>query len=165
MGNENEDGKDLSLMKEMYRLRIKTTLAFVKTMSFEKFLKKHTEVTHKISVCDLFQNAIWDSLLSVEYAIKKKDDELLECVNDLIARLESEEGDGENIPLGKIFAKLLIKAKNVCEATLPVSSIVLTFEFDYFLEAFKDRIIKKMFTADKQGVEKFYGSMTNYSNN
>lgn len=164
MSNENEDGKDLSLMKEMYRLRIKTTLAFVKKISFEEFLKKHFEINSKISVCDLFQNAIWDSMLSVEYAIKKKDDELLECINAMIATLENEEGDGENIPLGKIFAKLLIKAKNICEAELPVPSIAITFEFNYFLETFKERIIKKMLTADKRDVEKFYGLM-NYSNN
>lgn len=164
--SNGSDG-DLNLMKEMYRLRIKSTLALVKKMTFEEFLKKHLEINPEISAYDLFQNAIWDSLLAVEYAIKKKDGELLEHINTLVAKLESEQSDEENIPFGRIFARLITKAKNVCEAELPVQRIVLTFEFNYFLDAFKERIIKKIFLADKQNVEKFYNSIigTRYSNN
>lgn len=161
----NGSGGDLSLMKEMYRLRIKTTLALVKKMSFENFLKKHPEINPGISACDLFQNAVWDCLLAVEYAIKEKDDELIEHINALIAKLESEQSDEENVPLGIIFAKLLIKAKNICEAGLPVPSIIITFEFKYFLNAFKERMIKKIFTADKLNTEVFYNLMARYSNN
>lgn len=161
----NDSDGNLNLKKDMYRLRIKTTLAMVKKMSFEEFLKEHINVGPGISPGELFQNGIWDCLLAVEYAIKKKDNELLGCTNQLIEKLKSEEGDGENMPLGRIFAKLLIKAKNVCEAGLPVPSIVITYEFKYFLDAFKERIIKKIFVADKRNTEKFYNSITHYSNN
>lgn len=165
----NDSDEDLNLMKDMHRLRIKATLAMVKKMSFEEFLKEHIKINPEISACDLFQNAIWDCLLAVEYAIKEKDDELIEHINALIAKLESEPSDEESVPLGRIFAKLLKKAKNVCEAGLPVQGIILTFEFGHFLKAFKEKIIKKMFaaTAGKQNSEEFYNSMTRtrYSNN
>lgn len=161
----NDSDGDLNLMKDMYRLRIKTTIAMVKKMSFEGFLKKHLELGPGISPGELFQNGIWDCLLAVEYAIKKKDAELLGYINQLIEKLESEESDGENMPLGRIFAKLLIKAKNVCEAGLLIPSIVITFEFKYFLDAFKERIIKKIFATDKRDIKEFYNSITHYSDN
>lgn len=166
----NDSDGDLNLMKEMHRLRIKTTLALVKKMSFEEFLKKYFEINPEISACDLFQNAVWDSLLAVEYAIKEKDDELIGHINALIAKLESEEGNKDDVSIGIIFAKLIIKAKNVCEAGLPVPSIVITFEFKYFLDAFKEMMIKKIFIADKLNADKlnneaFYNLMARYSNN
>lgn len=158
MNFEGLDGsnENLNLMKDMYQLRIKTTLAMLKKMNFEESLKKYLEVGPAISPGELFQNGIWDCLLAVEHAIKKKDSELLGYINQLIEKLESEEGDGENIPLGRIFAKLLAKAKNVCEAGLSIPDIIITFEFKYFLEVFKERIIKKIFVADKRDIKEFW---------
>lgn len=161
----NDGNENLNLMKDMYRLRIKTTLAMIQKMNFEGFLKKYLEFGPRISPGELFQNGIWDCLLAVEHAVNKKDTELLDYINQLIEKLESEGGDEENIPLGRIFAKLLMKAKNVCEAGLPIPGIIITFEFKYFLEAFKERIIKKMFATDKRNDEEFYNSITHYSNN
>lgn len=161
----NDSGENLDLMKDMYRLRVKTTLALLQKMNFEESLRKYIEIGPVISPGELFQNGIWDCLLAVEHAINKKDAELLEYIDQLIKKLESEESDGENMSLGRIFSRLLIKAKNVCEAGLPVPSIIITFEFKYFLEAFKERIIKKMFAADKRNAEEFYNSTARYSNN
>ena len=155
----NNGSENLNLMKDMYRLRIKTTLAMLQKMSFEKFLKEHIKIGPGISPGELFQNGVWDCLLAVEHAIEKNDSELLNYINLLIAKLESEQGDEENVPLGKIFAKLLEKAKNICEAGLPVSGIIATFEFKYFLEVFKEKIAKKMATADKRN------NVASYSNN
>lgn len=149
---------------EMYRLRIKTTLAFVRKMNFEEFLKKHFEASLEmnpdISLCDIFQDAIFDSLLAVEHAMKKNDNELLDYVNLLIEKLENEQHQGyeENVPLAKLFAKLLIKAKNLCQAGLPVPGIIVTFEFKETWRAFgifKERIVEKMFVADKHNVARY----------
>mgnify|MGYP001565162255 FL=1 len=150
---------DLNIDKDMYRLRIKTTLAIIQKMNFEDFLKKHIEVGPGISPGELFQNGVWDCLLAVEHAIKKNDNELLEYINTLIEKLKNEQGDEENIPLGKIFAKLLAKAKNVCQAGLHISGIIATFEFKRFLEEFKEKIAKKMTTADTRN------NVASYSNN
>ena len=151
--------KNLNIDKDIHRLRIKTTLAMIKKMSFEEFLKKHIEIGPGISPGELFQNGVWECLLAIEHAIEKNDSELINYINLLIAKLESEQGDEENVPLGKIFAKLLEKAKNICEAGLPVSGIIATFEFKYFLEVFKEKIAKKMATADKRN------NVASYSNN
>ena len=149
---------------EMYRLRIKTTLAFVQKMNFEEFLKKHFEASLEMnpdaSLCDLFQDAIFDSLLAVEHAMKKNDNELLNYVNLLIEKLESEQGkdDEENVPLARLFAKLLIKAKNLCQAGLPVPGIIVTFEFKETWRVFgifKKKIAEKMVVADKHNVARY----------
>ena len=118
-------------MKDIYRLRIKTTLAMLQNMSFEESLKKYNSGP-AISPSELFRNGIWDCLLAVEHAVNKKDNEIIDYINQLIKKLESEEGDGENIPFGIIFAKLLIKAKKCVRGGLPVPSIIITFEFKYF---------------------------------
>jgi len=142
MSDDLNDGvNNLILKKDIYNLRIKTTLIAVQDMSFERFLKIHLEIGPEISPCDLFRNAITDSLSAVEYAIKEDDKELLKYVDLLIEKLDSEQGDEENIPLGKLFAKLLEKAKSVCHAGLPVKGMVVTFEYGHLYRAFNEKIV------------------------
>lgn len=161
----NGENENLNLKQDMYRLRIKTTLIMIQEMSLGESLKEYLNLGPGISPGDLFKNGIWDCLLAVEYAIKKGDTELLDYIDQLIQKLEGEESDGDDISLGRIFSKLLAKAKNVCEAGLPIPGIIITFEFKYFLDAFKERIIKKIFSADKLNNEVFYNLMARYSNN
>ena len=97
--------------------------------------------------------------MAVEYAIKKNDAEILRHANTLIENLESEQGDEENIPLARIFAKLLTKAKNVCEAELSVSGMIVTFEWEYFKRSFNEKIPQKIAASDK------HDSTIRYSNN
>lgn len=127
---------------DIYKLRIKTTIAALQVMSFEEFLKEHLEIG--LSSDELFKNIILDSLLAVEYGIKKKDDELLNYVNFLITKLEEEKlEEEENVPLAKLFAKLLVKAISVCQAGLSVKRTAITFEFYDFAEVFDEKMVKK----------------------
>lgn len=162
MSDNGHDNKDLNLNRELYSIRIKSTLAAVKEMSFEEFLKKYFELgsDYGISSYEIFRNAIFDPFLAVEYAIKEKDDELLKYVDDLIKKLEDEQKNNEgNIPLGKLFAKLLRKAKSLCEAGMLVSRIMFTFEFMDFSAILKEKI------ADIENEDLFDDSKNRYSNN
>lgn len=164
MDNANGDKKDLNLSRDMYSLRIKSTLKALYKMSFENFLKEHIETAPEVSSFDIFRNAVFDVVLAVEYAIKEKDCELIALSNELISRLELE-GTEDSI-LGKSFAKLLIKARNICEAGLNLKEIFVTFEFNHFLREFKDKIVKKVSTGNKINENReFYELMTHYSNN
>ena len=100
-----------------------------------------------------------------DYAVKEKDGELIALLDVLVAKLELE--DAEDSILGKLFAKLLIKAKNICEAELHLKGIFVTFEFIHFFEEFKKKIVEKMPVKHerKKEEEKFYNLLARYSNN
>lgn len=131
---------DLNLEKDLYRLRIKSMINNIGSWGFEKFLKKCLEFYPEISHYDLFINQIVGSMLAIEYGVKEKDNELLKYTDILILKLESEQNDEENISLGKLFAKLLRKARALCEADMLVSKIMFTFEFTDFSAAFKEKV-------------------------
>ena len=150
---------NLNLKKDLYLLRIKTILVGIQKINFEEFLKNHLNLDIELSPHDVFQHVIIESLMAVEYAIKKNDAEILRHANTLIENLESEQGDEENIPLARIFAKLLTKAKNVCEAGLSVSGMIVTFEWEYFKRSFNEKIPQKIAASDK------HDSTIRYSNN
>ena len=95
-------------------------------------MKKHVETTPGVSLFDIFRNAVFDVVLAIKYAIKEKDDQLVDLINKLITKLELE--DTEKSILGKMFANLLIKAKNICEAKLSLEGIFVTFEFWHFVK-------------------------------
>ena len=127
--------KNLNIDKDIHRLRIKTTLAMIKKMSFEEFLKKHIEIGPGISPGELFQNGVWDCLLAIEHAIEKNDSELINYINLLIAKLESEQGDEENVPLGKILPASPKSKKIYAKLGFLSSGIIATFEFKYFFRS------------------------------
>lgn len=151
--------EDLNMIKDIYLLRIKTILAKIKKISFEEFLKEHFEIDIAVSPSDLFQNVIIDSIFSVEFGIKEKDDELIHYVDLLITKLEQE--DEEDSTLAKLFAKLLAKAKSVCQAGLPIKRTGLTFEYLDFMKEFDEKIV----ATSKNNSEKLYNEAPRYSDN
>ena len=52
-------------------------------------MKKHVETTPGV-LLDIFRNAVFDVVLAIKYAIKEKDDQLVDLINKLITKLELE---------------------------------------------------------------------------
>lgn len=155
---------DSNSSENIYRFTIKANIIILQNTNFENFLKNQLEGAPAISPDELFQFAIFDCLLAVDYAISEKDDDLLYYINILIKKLEDEQeqSDEENISLAKIFARLLKKSKNVCEAGLSISEIMLTFEFRDTLKTFKEKVVEKASVGSKQSSEIY---TSRYSNN
>lgn len=63
--NANNTG-GLNLSKDMYSLRIKSTINALQTMNFEAFLKKHIETAPEVSLFDIFRNAVFDVVFATE---------------------------------------------------------------------------------------------------
>lgn len=138
MSDELEkDVDNFDLRKEMYTLRVKSTINALKSMSFEAFLKKHIESAPEASIFDIFRNAVFDLVFATEYAVKVKSDQIAILLDILVTKLESK--DGEEYVLDRLFAKLLKKARNILEAKLNIKGIFFTFEFKNFLKLFKEK--------------------------
>ncbi len=155
--------EDLNLKGDLYRVRVKSTLKALEVMSFKDFLEAYIETGPKISIFDIFRNAVFDVVLGVEYGIKEEDKGLIDLMDVLIAKLEIE--NGEDSTLAKVFAKLLKKAKNLCEMGSSVLEIISTFEFMDISRVFNENFPA---TANKQNNEinkEFYDSITHYHTN
>lgn len=154
---------NLDLRSELYSVRIKSTLRAIQDMTFEDFLKKHKDVDGKITSFDIFRNAVFDILLAMEYAIGEKDNKLIDLLNRLVKQLELE--DEECSICGRMFAKLIKKTRNICEAGLYIIGIFSTFELKEFMIVFKEKIGILDNTEDGKTNEEFYNLLTRYSNN
>ena len=157
---DNKSGY-LKVDKDIYNLRLKSTINAVKTMSFEKFLKEHFNLNIEAIPSVVFQNVILGTMMAVEYGFQEKDNEILNLADILIAELEKEEADEERITLGRLFAKLIRKMIILGEAEMHFVGIVKTFEYKGFCERFKEMLA----SIGKKPNEELYKSMGHFSNN
>lgn len=158
--SQNED--KLNIQKDIYNLRIKSTIAGCQKTGFEKFLIEHIKAG--MSPNDIFDNVILGSLQAIYYSIKNKDEEILKLAKTLREVLENERSDPDDeIMLAKKFNALLKKAENVYECGSDIHDILNVFEFKHFGRAFIEKITTQKNTIDH--CEKDHYRPHNFSKN